>query len=47
MTVSGNPYPATITDECSGIQVLKIAHKIWAEGYEAGCKETRDNKDRR
>ena len=34
-----NPYPEMITDECSGISVPNIAHRIWSEGYEAGRKE--------
>jgi hypothetical protein len=34
-----NPYPEMITDECSGIRVFNIAHRIWSEGYEAGRKE--------
>ena len=43
MKKRGNPYPKAITDECSGIQVLNIEHKIWAEGYEAGRKDERVN----
>ena len=39
MSKNGNPYPEVIIDECSGIQVLSVAHRIWAEGYEAGRKE--------
>lgn len=34
-----NPYPEMITDECSGIRVPNIAHRIWLEGYKAGSKE--------
>ena len=34
-----NPYPETITDDCSGILVPNIAHRIWFEGYQAGMKE--------
>ncbi len=39
MRRSDNPYPEMITDECSGIQVSNIAHKIWAEGYEVGRRD--------
>lgn len=31
-----NPYPATITDDSSGISVPNLAYRIWLEGYEAG-----------
>ena len=34
-----NPYPEMITDDCSGIRVPNIAHRIWFEGYEVGRKE--------
>jgi hypothetical protein len=45
MKRSVNPYPEMITDECSGIQVASIAHEIWAEGYEAGREDERNNRD--
>ena len=44
MKISKNPYPKTITDECSGIQVENLAHKIWAEGYRTGRKDERVKK---
>lgn len=40
MNSNGNPYPEMIIDECSGISVPSVAHRIWAEGYEAGRRET-------
>ena len=39
MNEKPNPYPEMITDECSGIQVPNITHRIWLEGYKAGRKE--------
>lgn len=30
-----NPYPETITDEATGIQVSNPLHKAWEEGFEA------------
>jgi hypothetical protein len=36
MSKNGNPYPEIIIDECSGIQISNVEHRIWAEGYEAG-----------
>ena len=40
-----NPYPETITDESSGMQVPNIAHRIWQEGYEAGHARTIPEED--
>ena len=34
-----NPYPKFLADDVSGIQVLDIRHRIWAEGYQAGKKD--------
>ena len=45
MNENPNPYPEMITDECSGILVPSIVHRIWSEGYEVGRKEvTADEK---
>ena len=33
---SKNPYPESLIDEASGIEVTDIRHQIWAEGYQAG-----------
>ena len=30
----GNPYPETLTDECSGIEFKNDKHLTWNEGYE-------------
>jgi hypothetical protein len=34
-----NPYPKTVRDEVSGIEVRYEPHRFWQEGYEAGLKE--------
>ena len=34
-----NPYPKTMTDEISGVQVQNGAHIIWQEGY-SECDKT-------
>ena len=31
-----NPYPETMVDEASGVEVSDIRHQVWAEGYAAG-----------
>jgi len=36
--MSKNPYPKTLVDETSGIEVPDSRHRIWAEGYRAGRK---------
>jgi hypothetical protein len=46
MEKSSNPYPKSIIDECSGIQVSSIAHKIWADGYQAGRRDERAGRKR-
>ena len=37
-----NPYPEFLIDEASGIQVRDLRHELWAEGYEAGRKDSPD-----
>lgn len=34
-----NPYPETIIDEASGIEVTNNEHYIWEDGFKAGIKE--------
>ena len=34
-----NPYPKTIIDEVSGVEVSCDAHRHWQEGFEAGRLE--------
>jgi hypothetical protein len=34
-----NPYPESLVDEASGIEVPDSRHRIWAEGYRAGRKD--------
>ena len=41
MNTSKNPYPEFLIDEVSGVEVLDIKHKIWAEGYRVGKKDRR------
>lgn len=41
MNRNKNPYPKTLIDEASGIQVPDSRYKIWAEGYEMGRKGRR------
>ena len=38
-----NPYPKTIVDETSGVEVPNEKYRIWQEGYEAGLEETPEN----
>jgi hypothetical protein len=40
MNKSKNPYPKFLIDEASGIEVTDFKHKIWAEGYKAGRKDS-------
>jgi hypothetical protein len=47
MNQNSNPYPEMITDECSGIHVPHIAHRIWLEGYAAGREDTAAGEKRR
>jgi len=35
MKMRQNPYPPTIVDEHSGVEVPNDAHRIWNEGYYA------------
>ena len=37
-----NPYPKTITDEPSGIEVSNTEYKIWDEGHKVGMYEVAD-----
>ena len=43
-----NPYPEFIVDECAGIKVRNIKHRIWEKGYKAGrcVKKTGNRKDK-
>ena len=34
-----NPYPKTLVDEVSGVEVLDGKHQIWNEGYGTARKE--------
>ena len=38
--MSKNPYPEFLIEEESGIEVPDIRHKVWAEGYKVGTKDT-------
>ena len=42
-----NPYPETLIDEVSGIEVLGIRHQLWEEGYRAGKEDGKVIKDER
>ena len=36
MNKAPNPYPENIIDDCSGISVPNLAHRVWLEGFQAG-----------
>jgi hypothetical protein len=37
--MSKNPFPLTVVDESSGIEVLNNDHFIWQSGYNAGIDD--------
>jgi len=40
MTKAVNPYPKTIVDESSGVEVSNIQYEAWEEGYKAAFTES-------
>ncbi|HEY79269.1 MAG TPA: hypothetical protein G4O09_09170 [Dehalococcoidia bacterium] len=39
MKKTKNPYPQSLNDEASGVQVPDARHEIWADGYRVGQRE--------